>query len=65
MARARGGVGFGSGGSTAAKAWEDIWGSGQGIGAVKAGERVATRVQRLEDEYQAAKAELCARLGAA
>ena len=26
---------FGSGGATA-KAWRDIWGSGQGIGAVKA-----------------------------
>ena len=26
---------FGSGGNTDAKAWKDIWGSGQGIGAVK------------------------------
>ena len=26
---------FGSGGNTEAKAWKDIWGSGQGIGAVK------------------------------
>ncbi|MCC2105525.1 MAG: nitronate monooxygenase, partial [Hyphomicrobiales bacterium] len=26
---------FGSGGNTKAKAWKDIWGSGQGIGAVK------------------------------
>ena len=27
---------FGSGGGSKAKAWKDIWGSGQGIGAVKA-----------------------------
>ena len=26
---------FGSGGGSDAKAWKDIWGSGQGIGAVK------------------------------
>ena len=51
---------FGSGGNTKAKAWKDIWGSGQGIGAVKAVETVATRVDRLEAEYNAAKAELLA-----
>ena len=28
---------FGSGGNQKAKAWRDIWGCGQGIGAVKAG----------------------------
>jgi nitronate monooxygenase len=56
---------FGSGGTTDAKAWKDIWGSGQGIGAVKAVESVAMRVDRLESEYQAAKAELSARLAAA
>jgi len=55
---------FGSGGSTAAKAWKDIWGSGQGIGAVKAVESVAARVDRLESQYQAAKAELTTRLAA-
>lgn len=47
---------FGSGGNTDAKAWKDIWGCGQGIGAVKevlpAGELVA----RLKREYDAAKA---------
>ncbi|MBW8753347.1 MAG: nitronate monooxygenase [Sphingomonadales bacterium] len=56
---------FGSGGSTAAKAWKDIWGSGQGIGAVKAVESVAGRVDGLAREYQAAKRELSARLGGA
>ena len=52
---------FGSGGNTEAKAWKDIWGSGQGIGAVKAVESVADRVDRLEAEYDAARAELAAK----
>jgi nitronate monooxygenase len=56
---------FGSGGNTAAKAWKDIWGSGQGIGAVKAIESVATRVDRLTAEYHAAKRDLSAKLGGA
>ncbi|TCS07030.1 nitronate monooxygenase [Rhizobium sp. BK418] len=41
-----------------AKAWKDIWGSGQGIGAIKAVEPVAKLVDRLEAEYQAARARL-------
>ncbi|MDV4153399.1 nitronate monooxygenase family protein [Rhizobium brockwellii] len=41
-----------------AKAWKDIWGSGQGISAVKAVEPVAKLVDRLEAEYQAARARL-------
>ncbi|MGR9188247.1 NAD(P)H-dependent flavin oxidoreductase [Rhizobium leguminosarum] len=41
-----------------AKAWKDIWGSGQGISAVKAVEPVAKLVDRLEDEYRAARARL-------
>lgn len=45
-----------------AKAWKDIWGSGQGIGAVKAIESVADRVDRLEAEYQSAKEALLARI---
>ncbi|MFN3573742.1 MAG: NAD(P)H-dependent flavin oxidoreductase [Phenylobacterium sp.] len=49
---------FGSGGNTKAKAWKDIWGCGQGIGAVQeilgAGELVA----KLAAEYEAAKASL-------
>ena len=47
---------FAAGG--AAKAWRDIWGSGQGIGAVHAVEPVAVRVARWAAEYAAAKAEL-------
>ena len=53
---------FGSGGNTKAKAWKDIWGSGQGIGAVTAVDSVADRVDRLEAEFNAAKAELAAKL---
>ena len=54
---------FGSGGNTEAKAWKDIWGSGQGIGAVTAVESVAARVDRLESEFHAARAELLTRVG--
>jgi nitronate monooxygenase len=49
---------FGSGGNQDKKAWRDIWGSGQGIGAVQKVETVAERVDTLEREYRAAWAEL-------
>jgi nitronate monooxygenase len=49
---------FGSGGNTDAKAWKDIWGSGQGIGAIKDILSVGELVDRLEAEYRAAKASL-------
>jgi nitronate monooxygenase len=52
---------FGSGGNTEAKAWKDIWGSGQGIGAVTAVDSVADRVARLEAEYNQARTELAAK----
>ncbi|TBY80030.1 nitronate monooxygenase [Rhizobium leguminosarum bv. viciae] len=41
-----------------AKAWKDIWGSGQGISAIKAVEPVAKLVDRLEAEYRTARARL-------
>lgn len=44
-----------------AKAWKDIWGSGQGIGAVKALVPVRELVQRLCDEYEAARRRLALR----
>lgn len=53
---------FGSGGNSKAKAWKDIWGSGQGIGAVEVVESVADRVDRLEAEYRIAVAELKAKV---
>jgi nitronate monooxygenase len=44
------------GGDTAAKAWKDIWGCGQGIAAVKQVVPTAQLVARLEGEYVAARA---------
>ena len=49
---------FGSGGSSKAKAWKDIWGSGQGIGVVDAVRPVAEYVDLLAGQYAAAKARL-------
>jgi nitronate monooxygenase len=49
---------FGGGNGSKPKAWRDIWGSGQGIGAVSKVESVADRVDRLEREYRAARARL-------
>ena len=46
--------------STGAKAWKDIWGAGQGVGAVKAVEPVSALVDRLAQEYAAAKQRVCA-----
>ena len=50
---------FGSGGGSKAKAWRDIWGCGQGIGAVKSVSSTAELVDRLKREYDAAKAAVC------
>jgi nitronate monooxygenase len=49
---------FGSGGNTDAKAWKNIWGCGQGIGAVKSIGPAAALVERLRVEYAAARARL-------
>jgi len=49
---------FGSGGNTDAKAWKDIWGCGQGIGAVKAVLPAGELVARLKREYEAARARI-------
>ena len=46
--------------STGAKAWRDIWGSGQGIGAVDAVVPAAELIERLSGEFDAAKALLAA-----
>lgn len=51
---------FGSGGSSKTKAWKDIWGAGQGVGAVKQVVPAAELISRLQDEYQAAKERLAA-----
>jgi nitronate monooxygenase len=44
--------------ATGAKAWRDIWGSGQGIGVVDRVVPTADLVARLAEEYAAAKARL-------
>jgi nitronate monooxygenase len=43
----------------AKKAWKDIWGCGQGIGAVKAVVPARELVARLASEYAAARARVC------
>ncbi|MEI7495652.1 MAG: nitronate monooxygenase family protein [Betaproteobacteria bacterium] len=45
-------------GGDAKKAWKDIWGCGQGIGAVKAVLPTADLVARLQREYEEARARL-------
>jgi nitronate monooxygenase len=46
------------GGEGSKKAWKDIWGCGQGIGAVKAVEPTAALVDRLTREYGQARTRL-------
>jgi len=51
---------FGSGGSSKSKAWRDIWGSGQGIGVIDKVRSVSDYVDVLAEQYEAAKARICA-----
>jgi nitronate monooxygenase len=53
---------FGSGGNSKAKAWRDIWGCGQGIGAVKEVPSAAELIARLSAEYDEALAGLEAKV---
>ena len=50
---------FGSDGSSKAKAWRDIWGSGQGIGVIDQVRPAAEFIDLLAEQYAAAKARLC------
>ncbi|WP_419320907.1 NAD(P)H-dependent flavin oxidoreductase [Caulobacter sp. ErkDOM-E] len=52
---------FGSGGNQEAKAWRDIWGCGQGIGAIDAVLTAGELVAKFSEEYEQAKAELAAK----
>ncbi|WP_141441050.1 NAD(P)H-dependent flavin oxidoreductase [Vreelandella titanicae] len=45
---------YGSGGSSKAKAWRDIWGAGQGVGAIASMHSVAEEVATLCQDYQKA-----------
>jgi nitronate monooxygenase len=49
---------FATGEGSKAKAWKDIWGCGQGIGAVTEVTSTADMVARLKREYEAARARL-------
>jgi nitronate monooxygenase len=51
---------FGSGGNMDVKAWKDIWGCGQGIGAIKQVVPTAELVARLKREYDTARTRLLA-----
>ena len=47
------------GNASKAKAWSQVWGSGQGIGAVRDIVPAATRIDRLAAEYAEARAAIC------
>ena len=54
---------FGSGGNQEAKAWRDIWGCGQGIGAIRSAPPAGEFIARLIREYEEAQAELSVKTG--
>ncbi len=45
-------------GGDAKKAWKDIWGCGQGIGAIQSVQSTADLVAQFKAQYQAARARL-------
>jgi nitronate monooxygenase len=49
---------FGSGSNAKAKAWRDVWGAGQGIGAVKQILPATKLIERLRHEYDQAQSRL-------
>jgi nitronate monooxygenase len=49
---------FGGGEGSKAKAWKDIWGSGQGIGAVTEVASAAAFIEKLKREYEEARRRL-------
>ena len=49
------------GGAGSAKAWKDVWGCGQGIGAIKSVLPAAELIGRLSDEYRVALARVTTR----
>lgn len=52
---------FGSGGNSAAKAWRDIWGAGQGVGSIDSVPSVAELVDQLKAEYREAREDVARR----
>ena len=55
---------FGTGAKTEAKAWRDIWGSGQGIGELTGSVTTQELVSRLKREYDEAREEMALLLSA-
>ena len=53
-----------TGGNTKAKAWRDIWGSGQGIGQIADAPPVAELVERLKAEFADARGDFLKRASA-
>ncbi|MEV0297836.1 nitronate monooxygenase family protein [Nocardia sp. NPDC050710] len=53
---------FGSGGNTDAKAWKDVWGAGQGIGAITERRTTAEFVATLTQQYDQARRDLASTL---
>jgi nitronate monooxygenase len=51
----KGKMNFGSGGNTAVKAWRDIWSAGQSVSGIHDVEMVAVLVERMAQEYEAAR----------
>jgi len=51
---------FGSEGSAKAKAWRDIWGSGQGIGAIDRVRPASEYIDLIANQYAAVRSRLCA-----
>src|SRR6476659_10496615 len=51
---------FGSEGSAKAKAWRDIWGSGQGVGVIDQVRPASEYIDLIADQYAAARDRLCA-----
>jgi len=50
---------FGSGDKSAAKAWRDIWGAGQGVGGINDIPPVRELILRMEKEYRETRERLC------
>ncbi len=50
---------FGSGSSSKAKAWRDIWGAGQGVGSIDDVPAVADLVERMAQEYEEVRNRIC------
>lgn len=49
---------FGSGGNAKVRVWKDVWGAGQGVGAIKDVLPAADLISRFRDEYREARQRL-------